>query len=91
MSVAFRKEPEAQKTDQIQNTVCYFKICEALHKLTANHTFFLIEKLSHQALKTIKSLVPEEVYIKVRVHKPHPPVKGLTKGVCYTLGDKELL
>ena len=87
INIGFPQPPQAEQTDNIENTVCYHKICETLKKLTSQKTFALVEKLAHDSLIEIKKLIPDTAYVSVCVHKIHPPVVNLQEGVSYTCGD----
>ena len=88
ITIRFAQAPAAEQDDHLgPGGLCYFKICEALEDLVRGRSFSLIEGLAHQALKTVKKLVPEKTSVCLSVLKPRPPVKNLKGGVRYTTGD----
>ena len=91
ITVGFQSAPIEEKTDQLQNSVCYFALCKRVQKLVAQNHFCLIENLGSTVLENLKSFLPKKVALKVSVHKVSPPVPYLKGGVSYTCGDLSLL
>ncbi len=87
ITVGFTKALNDEQTDTLEQSVCYFKICEQIKVLTSKNQFSLIEKLGFDTLTTLKTLLPSRVRVRVRVHKMHPPISHLEGGVSYTCGD----
>ena len=87
ITVGFTQAPKDEKTDKLENSVCYFKVCEQIKKLTSENTFSLIEKLAFHTLTELRKLLPSDVKVRVCVHKIKPPVPYLKGGVSYTCGD----
>ena len=106
ITVGFRTAPKEEQTDHlnqtgqrggeeqaqssIQDSVCYFALCESVQKLVTKNRFCLIEKLANTVLENLKVLLPEKASLKVCVHKVKPPVPFLKGGVSYTCGDLSL-
>lgn len=78
---------KGEKTDQLKDSICYFKICERIKHLTSKNQFFLIEKLAFEIFIDLKNELPIFTNIQVSVHKLSPPVPNLKGGVSYTYGD----
>ena len=87
ITVGFTKALSDERTDTLEQSVCYFKICEQIRVLASRNKFSLIEKLGFDTLAALKALLPSGVRVRVCVHKMHPPVSHLEGGVSYTCGD----
>lgn len=85
--LGFTKALNDERSDRLENSVCYSKICAQIRKLTEQNSFSLIEKLAFETLTALKAELPGGVTARVRVHKIHPPVPNLKGGVVYTCGD----
>ncbi|MYE07707.1 MAG: dihydroneopterin aldolase [Oligoflexia bacterium] len=87
ITLGFMQAPKDEKTDQLKNSVCYFKVCEKIRQLTSQNTFSLIEKLAFETLTIIKKDLPSHICVRICVHKIKAPVPYLKGGVSYTCGD----
>ena len=87
ITLGFTQAPKDEKTDKLKNSVCYFKVCKKIRKLTSQNTFSLIEKLAFDTLTTLKEDISSDICIRVCVHKIKAPVPYLKGGVSYTCGD----
>ena len=87
ITVGFTQALKDEQTDKLENSVCYFKLCEHIRQLTSQKSFSLIEKLAFETLTSLKILLPPGVYVRVCVHKIHPTIPYLKGGVSYTCGD----
>ena len=87
ITLGFTQAPKDEQTDQLENSVCYFKICEKVRELTSKSTFSLIEKLAFETLAVLKKDLSSNIYVRVCVHKIQAPVPHLKGGVSYTCGD----
>ncbi len=85
--LGFTKALNDERSDRLENSVCYSKICAQIKKLTEQNSFSLIEKLAFETLTSLKAELPAGVLVRARVHKIHPPVPNLKGGVVYTCGD----
>ncbi len=79
--------PRGALTDNLDDTICYHKICDHLSELVQTRTYQLLEKLAYEAYNEIKRLVPEGVRVRITIHKVTPPIAHLTGGICYVFGD----
>ena len=86
VTLGFAQAPEDEQTDELENSVCYFKVCERIRQLIAHNTFSLIEKLACDTLVALKKDLPPDVSVRVCVHK-QASVPYLKGGVSYTCGD----
>ena len=87
ITVGFTQALNDERTDTLEHSVCYFKVCEYIKSLTSQNKFSLIEKLGFDTLTALKTLLPSSVRVRVCIHKIHPPVSHLEGGVSYTCGD----
>ena len=89
ITIGFTQALKDEKTDKIENSVCYSRICEQIQQLISQKQFFLIEKLAFDTFTIVKKLLPapNKTRIRVCVQKVHPPVAHLKGGVSYTYGD----
>ena len=76
-----------ERTDKLENSVCYFKICERIKQITSQNSFSLIEKLAFDIFTELKTLLSLPVCLRVCVHKINPPIPHLKGGVSYTCSD----
>lgn len=87
VTLGFTQVLNDEQTDELENSVCYLKVCEKIKQLTSHNTFSLIEKLGFETLTVLKKILPSGICVRVCVHKIHPPVSHLEGGVSYTCGD----
>lgn len=80
--------PAAVKSDQIEDTLCYGKLCEALRETLAPQEFCTIERVAGAALSRLQESLPGGTGLRLRVHKVRPPVPQLLGGVVF---ETELL
>lgn len=86
VDMVFPTPPLACTTDQLQDTLCYSDLINALRPALEGKTFHLIEHLAQDAYNILKAALPAHSLIKVSVLK-HPAILGLAGGVTFTLGD----
>ncbi len=84
--VTYPTPPKACDTDQLEDTVCYSDLINALRPPLEAKTFHLIEHLAQDAYDILKSMLPLGSLITVSVLK-HPAILGLAGGVTFSLGD----
>ena len=84
----FDKAPLGIETDNLEDTLCYLKIVEAIQALVKQKTFNLIEhvvgcihKVIHAELSSRKSA---GVNYEVAVRKVAPPAPGVYGGVTFS-------
>ena len=76
IEVAFPDVPDACKTDDINDTVCYHELINSLRSELEEKTFHLIEHLTQEVYNTLAKLLPENSTIAVSLTK-HPQIQGL--------------
>lgn len=88
VDVAFRfnEPPPGEKTDRLEDTLCYAEVCAALKNHLAGREFNLVEKIGCDFHRILKARFPN-VQSQVKVHKVRPPVDDLLGGVEYLCGD----
>jgi dihydroneopterin aldolase/2-amino-4-hydroxy-6-hydroxymethyldihydropteridine diphosphokinase len=79
------KLPEACTSDELRDTICYAEICEKLRKFCTESKFKTIETLTYRCMELVSVGLPEDLAIKVAVHKVRPPVDTLHGGASFTL------
>jgi len=84
----FSKPPAGCQSDNLDDTVCYSALVKSIRKFTETKEFHLIEYLSCELYHFIKSQLPADARMSVRITK-HPKIEGLTNGVCFSYGELE--
>ncbi len=83
----FDAAPKACITDNLEDTVCYDELIQALVKDTEAKEFKLIEHLAYDIYQLTKARLPNIGAIKIAVAKK-PPIPQLTGGVTFYYGDE---
>ena len=86
IEMEFPATPNAEKTDHLEDSLCYEEVCETLRNFIKNRQFHLIEKMARDCLSLLQEKYPF-MRIRLTLHKKAPPVKGLKGGVTYTCGE----
>ncbi len=73
------------KTDDIEDTVDYSKICSMVKEISAREPCRLIETLAEKISHEILYFFPQVKRITVTVIKPNPPLPEVTDGVSATV------
>jgi dihydroneopterin aldolase len=87
LSIRFAEPPPACHSDRLEETVCYAELAEAATKCCAGREFRTIEHLAHQIWQALLPLLPPGAVLGLRVTKLRPPVRGLRRGVSFTIGE----
>jgi FolB domain-containing protein len=87
VEIHFFAPPLATSTDQLNDTVSYARICEAIRKHVEAHEFKLIEKLANDLFEISRSVVGTAAEVSLVLHKIKPPVEGLLGGAEYRIGN----
>lgn len=89
LAVEFRfdREPSCLKSDRLEETICYARLCEALRAHCESREFKLIERIGYEAYGIARELAGPGVKVAVRAHKVRPPVEALLGGAISTCGD----
>lgn len=87
LELRYLSAPEGAATDDLSDTLCYARICEAFARHAAAHEFRLVEKLAQDLYGVAKELTGERAQLALTLHKVRPPVNGLLGGVEYRVGD----
>lgn len=88
LAIEFPGYPVGIQTDELADTTCYHKICDAISSHVMDHPYQLIEKLAHDLYHEVRKLLPSDALLQVIVHKVMPPINHLQGGVKYVCGDK---
>lgn len=80
--------PKGTVTDQLDDTVCYLKLVQAIQNLCQKKRFNLIEHLGYDVHQVVTTLLKDHSQnvadLKVTVRKIAPPVPGVHGGVTFT-------
>ena len=68
--------------------VCYEAISKTILKFSKSQKFLLVEFMVKNCFDLLKKEFPQVKYLKLILHKVHPPVKNLKGGVIYEYGDE---
>ena len=88
LKLYFTEAPLGLTTDELADSVCYFRIVELVQKLLSDRAFNLVEHLTftvrEAVYKHLESIRQENVTLKVIVTKLSPPVPNLHGGVSFS-------
>jgi dihydroneopterin aldolase len=87
IDLRFAEAPRGTKSDDLNDTICYAQISEALRSHVEGRGFQLIEKIADDFYEIIRGIVEGRAESSVTVHKVRPPVSDLLGGVEYRIGD----
>lgn len=87
IGILFQTPPRGCETDELKETVCYDDLSRRLKNAVSERSFKLVEHLGHVLYHDIKSLVPTDALLALRVVKLHPPVEELRGGVAFVYAD----
>lgn len=85
--IQFANPPKACATDQLEDTYCYDYLVTTLKTHLITQSFRLIEHLSQQIYLWLKTLLPMDSSISVRITK-QPAITQLA-GVSFSYGDSK--
>lgn len=88
LDIRFPKLPKACITDNLDDTICYAQLIEAIRNSIATKNFKLIEHLSAEIYTIAKAHLPKQSKLNVRLTK-YPNIEGLNDGVCFSYGDEK--
>ncbi len=90
IELIFKTPPGSLITDNLDDTVCYLKLTQAIQNLCKERRFNLIEHLAHEVSQTLVTLLTGKniAELKIAVHKLAPPVPGVHGGVIFTYASK---
>ena len=77
---------EAVNEDKLEGTVNYEKVYELVAELMSIDAR-LLEHLAGKLVKKLKSTFPEIQWVKVRISKHNPPIKGLCRRATVTIEE----
>ena len=86
IELIFKIPPDGLVTDDLDDTVCYLKLTQAIQNLCQSKRFNLIEHLSYEVRQAVVTLLTGQniAETKITVHKLAPPVPGVHGGVMFT-------
>lgn len=84
----FPAVPEGCLTDDLNDTLCYFKVSQTVEEICSRSHYCLIEKLGAEILKTLRQSLLKGVQMQIRITKEKPAyMPNLGEGASFTLGD----
>ncbi len=86
--IIFAQPPTGCQSDHLSDTYCYSELIKNIRQFTETKEFHLIEFLSRELFQFIKTRLPQDARMSVRITK-HPKIPGLTQGVCFSYGECE--
>jgi dihydroneopterin aldolase len=89
LMIDFATAPDACRSDQLGDTVCYAQLAELARGYCAMREFRLVERLAAELRDLVRSRLPQDAGLALTVTKLAPPVPGLTGGVRFTIDDRE--
>ena len=84
IDVVFTAPPLGEKTDCLDDTICYDEMCHLLRDYVKDRQFQLVEKMARECLSILNKKYPF-AFIRLTCHK-QAPVEGLRGGVRYSCG-----
>ena len=87
LDIRFPSLPRACESDQLEDTVCYAKLCQSVKGLTEGKSYSTVEHLALEIHKELRKAIPEGCTWSLDIHKVHPPVEGLRGGVHFRLEE----
>jgi dihydroneopterin aldolase len=85
VSIRFAALPAACESDELGDTVCYAKLIEQARELCTGREFRTVEHLAYAIARRLRSEIPPDARLEVRVIKLHPPIDELEGGVSFSL------
>lgn len=84
--LSFITPPEACRSDQLDDTVDYERLSNAIIEKIGTKTYRLIEHLGHEVYCLAKQMMSDAMLINIHVKKT-PPIVALKGGVSFYIGD----
>lgn len=81
------KIPDACLNDNIDDTICYFKICKIIKSFCRDTECKLLEYLTYQLYMQIRASLNKDVKIRIRTDKCKPPIKDLCGAASFEYSD----
>jgi dihydroneopterin aldolase len=83
----FKKQPGACETDDIDDTVCYHKISDAVKGYCEFGQFKLLEYMCNGLYNKIRADIARDIKIWIRIEKCNPPIYGLLGSTSFESTD----
>lgn len=87
IDVKFNEPPLACETDELDDSVCYDALIADIKHYCEAHSFALLEHLAMRIYCLVKSKLPKDASVNVRVTKCNPPIDALKGGAACEYGD----
>ena len=87
--IDFAATPDACRSDELADTVCYAQLASATREYCAAREFRLVERLAAELRDLVRTRLPDDAGLALTVTKLAPPVPGLAGGVRFTIDDRD--
>ena len=88
LTIRYSVLPSGCKTDRIEDTDCYAKICQGVKQFLSTREFALLEKMTLEIFLFLKTQFSTDVHLLLSVTKLKPPMpEVLEGGVSFTLSE----
>lgn len=87
--IGFEDTPKPCLSDDVADTVCYYKITKIIKNYCNSHEFNLLEYLCFQLYQEIKNNIDSDLSagVWVKVVKCRPPIEDFNGTATFELGD----
>jgi dihydroneopterin aldolase len=90
LRVDFASLPLGCHTDSLEDTVCYARMSEEIHRVSTRQEYRLIESLGLQTFAALKELLLPNQTLWLKVTKEKPPIPHLNEGASFVIQDSPL-
>jgi 7,8-dihydroneopterin aldolase/epimerase/oxygenase len=87
VQIRFEDLPRGCLSDELKDTVCYFRTAQRIREICNRSEYQLIERLGWEVFSELKELMPAPLKLGVRITKEKPPVPGLEGGASFFLAE----
>jgi len=85
--IFFPKKPKACDNDNVEDTICYFKLSQIIEDYCRNREFHLLEYLCVRLHEQLRSNMKESARLWVRVDKCKPPIENIKGTTSFEYSD----
>lgn len=87
LTLFFPEAPKACISDNLDDTICYHKLCTAIQTYCTEKHFNMIEHLGYQIYTVARELILSPIKIHIKVEKCNPPIEYLLGSAIFTYTD----
>lgn len=86
--IYFKRPPLACETDNVKDTVCYFKLSNIITEYCSKNKFRLLENMCMQLYRAVRAEIENtDTKIWIKAEKCHPPVANLAGTTAFEYSD----